>query len=1255
MAFWLALGLWVGGFVLTELLRPKPDLQDARAAGIDELGIPTATEGLHVPIFGGMVLFTGANVVWAGDFRADPIREEIRTGLFSDETVTIGYQYFVGLQMAFARGDMGATVAEGGIKRVWMGDTIIYDGGETLGPIDIDDPEFLGGEEGQGGISFQIRLYPGSATQAADSYLAGQQVTAGLPVASAYRFTAYLAISGIDGGPAYVGNAPNLRPIKFEVYRFPNTLAVTGGAERIGDDMNPICFLHELLSNFDWGVILPGSEVLLTGTAADGALRAVGEQVATEGLGMSWIIRRPMRAEEIIDEIQQHVDGYFRADLVDGQYKIFLTRPAGDPANSGPGPLFDEDNSKLINYSSVTWEETQGSLRLRFPNRANEYSDTWAGAHDLGNERIRGKRDPATIKPPTVMTASVANKYVARTHRVLAYPLSKVELETDRAGADLDVGDCFRFTRASLGITAQPYRVIQVDDSDDNSSVRIAGSLDIFQPEQGTFADPGLTGFVPPSTTPVVALAERLWEVPYQLTPTVGQKHVATLAARNGGLQLGYEVWVDLAGGSSFEFSNRVQTWTPIADLQGALASHTEDASPYVDTITVDVLVDVTPQQLVDAASATVDSANPSNLLVINDEVMFWTAAVDNMDGSVDLTVQRGTVDTIPAAHADNDTVWFIGFGIGLLSPAPLAASLSGTIAVKLLPFTSTGTLTIATAATLNHTIEERALTPIPPGDPIINTERMADQSWTTIPGTLRMSWNTRNRRTQDLDVVQTDPDITQGSLVGATGIVRRVDTDAIVATGSFAQLGALNFAGFIPQTTPGVPDELDFYVTLDNREESEISQTWQTPNFEVFGFGLDFGGNFGGQAESGDPNLGIWIPQGDPPNIIDPVPADPNAARVFEVEFTGDAASGETITLTVSGVDNSAGEQIAFTVSLSGATFPTASDMAEETQRVFQLASPSGLGGRPFTVSRSGNTVVVSTVAGSIFVDVDTNQAPGTPATLPRVSTLQSAADGSGTPKGQTAYGDWWTTDVDPGTGQVIEVLAPTSGTEYTNSGFIVAEFQLRGITLGAQRAVDASPNRGLVSVTASVNTLLSSYSGEFADLADRLATSAWSDFIDNASVGTISGGQQQRTGITVQLADNYVLGEQFVETKSINFPSGYKLLFKENIAENLGIDLPQITEVDYFTDDTNQNGNVYTVEVDGVLHTETISGATQADIETAIAALQASINGQAGFSAVLNGADVIEITGAVLQEYEVSAFISDSGSTLRVVFRTL
>jgi len=952
MGIWLAFFYWLGSSILSALLI-KPKVENARPSGLDEFQAPTATEGRIVPIIVGKVRMSGINAIWYGDLRTKAIREKV--GGFAGiggSKVTIGYEYSLGVQMAICRGPID------GYDRIWLDDKIIYDGGETTSNFSIDDPEYFGGKTSGGGVKFTLEFYRGTFNQATSSYLASFQT----PL-TAYRRTAYMILTDGAGGPGYIGNSPQLRNIAIEPYWYPNGLAVTGGKHRIGEDANPICFLYELLSgNDDWGVTFPVNDILLTGDAAAGALRAVAEQCYDENLGFSMVLDHEFELREIIVEIERHVDGAFRLDLTDGLFKIVLARP---PA--GAVLLLDETNiEELEDYSRGTWTNTQNEVRISFADRAKDYDSTYARDHDLANLQITGKRSHATMNFPGIKDAGLANRVAAREMVSVAFPLAKVKLKCNRSVYAIQRGDPFDWTWDEYGIVELPMRVIKIAYGDDQRApITIDAVEDIYRIGIAGYVDPPASGFQPPTFSPVAALAARIWEPPTQLSSTTYQPIL--LVARNGGLHINYDVYTDVNGGvDNLVLTNEaVDQWTPTALLSGAMVADLDGPPHFTDTITIYALRDITVADLAEFANSGVYPEAPNNVILIDDELVYWTGYVDNLNSTYDLTIVRGAFGTVPANHSADARIWFPTLGAGVLADPFNAITLGSVFRVKVTPRTATGVLAVASASPvpLSANYTQLYVRPYAPGNPAVNGNLFVDEDWTRTPGTLRITFNSRNRQSQSFATKQDDTSLTTVGSTSYSVVVRRVDTGVAVVTrnnipGS-ATGAAFNTQGFIPQTSPGIPDELDFYLDIYARDATRESQHKQTVPFEVFGFGLDFGGDFGGQ-DTGGTNYGTVLKQGAAPYAPEPVPGV-NTLKSITFTFSGAPTASESVLayFTIAGGD------FGIYQASTTATGSTAEALAQDlTSDITTLLTT---GGRDTTIwpyvelLRNGSTVTLS------------------------------------------------------------------------------------------------------------------------------------------------------------------------------------------------------------------------------------------------------------------------------------------------------
>ncbi len=101
---WWNLALFAVSFVLTALFAPKPEIEDARPDDLDPNAFPQASENAPAALGLGCVRLRAPNTMWYGDFNPVPIKEKVKTGLFSSKTVIVAYNNFLSLDMGLIMG-----------------------------------------------------------------------------------------------------------------------------------------------------------------------------------------------------------------------------------------------------------------------------------------------------------------------------------------------------------------------------------------------------------------------------------------------------------------------------------------------------------------------------------------------------------------------------------------------------------------------------------------------------------------------------------------------------------------------------------------------------------------------------------------------------------------------------------------------------------------------------------------------------------------------------------------------------------------------------------------------------------------------------------------------------------------------------------------------------------------------------------------------------------------------------------------------
>ncbi len=735
----ISLILAAASVILSELLRPKPDFENARPKGIDDFKFPTAQEDRVIPLVFGTVMVSGPNVVWYGDFQQRKITETIKTGLWSKKKLTTGFRYYFGFQMALCRGPWE------GIRRIFIGESEVFNEPSfTASGIEtIDERALFGGDkQGNGGVQGELELFEGTETQTIDPYLDAQGTPTLVP---AYRGTSYVVWRGPSStGPTatfrngYIGNSTSISPWKFEVGRFPNGLGIPGGRERINTlDSNPMAVAYELLTNDEWGFGFSGSSVDTAG------FLVAADTLHAEGNGFSFLLDRPIEALAFLGEIERQMDASVFFNRTTGLWSVILTR-GGYDINTIPQvtAIVGSGNvEEVSDFTRGTWDETVNQVRVKFSDRNRDYENTFSMSPDLGNHRIQGGEVVTVqLNYPGVKDADLAAQISARELKGLSVPLAKANVVTDRTFFDIIPGEPVAFTDPVLGLVQFPMRVVGVDFGDlDRGRIKLTLIQDVFEKATQIVAAPFDPLWVPPTqdVTAFPVAQQVAFEAPNALV--IRDPDDPQLLDRiwgSGREQSGLEQFFSMHQRFNVDpFVNvgDIDGFMAIGTLGATLAARTEN--PFLNGISVgsNLLIDAGPsiiQELLDAFSETsaADSGrNLTNLILIDDEFMLPYAFLTPLVSTIRVKdYYRGVFDSIIAEHTAGTPVFVISVGGGLSdSPHPLPLpSGGGSVDVQLRPESRTDVITEGEANTIVITVDHRDRRPYPPTGQYQNGER---------------------------------------------------------------------------------------------------------------------------------------------------------------------------------------------------------------------------------------------------------------------------------------------------------------------------------------------------------------------------------------------------------------------------------------------------------------------------------------------------------------------------------------------------
>ncbi len=726
MAFWVLALVYIVGTVLYDVLRPKAKFDAPQPSSLGDFQLPTIGEGRPIPIVWGTCKLSGPMVTWYGDLEVQAIKKEVKTGLFSSEDVTVGYRYYLGAQLVLCGGKIDR------VLQIRFDDRAPPAGYPRVGDvteIHVNAPNFFGGEESEGGVTGSIYLYHGSTTQPVDTYL-WDHLGGDVP---AWRNVCYAVLRHV-----YVGTSPYIKPISFVVRRCPNSLGLVGGAENIDGDANPAAMIYDLLTSPAVGNGL-GLPVGLLDVAA---FRAVGQTLATEGLGLSMVQDSATTAKDLVLEILRHIDGVMYVEPTSGLLTIRLVRRDFDPAAI---PVLDADSCTVKSFARPSWGDLKNTVRVGYVSREDGFIGKTAQAQDLAGIEVQGGE--VSLQELTLRglsNATNAQQAAARALAALAYPLATITIEADRSAWALRSGAVFKLTWDPLGIAGMVCRAVRVGTGRlDSGRIEIEAMEDIFAVDWTGYSTPPPSGWEDPSGDVPALTDQAVLAAPYEAVKGYGNlapgvQLAITLAARGqAGISLGYRAHVaDGSGGWAPPVN--VPFFTPSGVLATAIDERTNE-------IVVTSCLDT--DQITSVSSP--DFALGVNVAWLSHDGLEEFIAFQNVvqvEGGITLqTVARGCLDTAPTAFPAGTRIWFISYGsqaVSVRGPVPPAETVSN--GIRLQPYNNQSEYDLAAcpASQAMATLPSRAERVYCPTDVRFNGESYPD----AITGELTVSWSHRNR-----------------------------------------------------------------------------------------------------------------------------------------------------------------------------------------------------------------------------------------------------------------------------------------------------------------------------------------------------------------------------------------------------------------------------------------------------------------------------------------------------------------------------
>ncbi len=726
----------------------------------------------------------------------------------SSKKVTVGYWYGLGFHSVYCHGPVDA------VTEIIVGERTAYTGSVAVNAdLTLANRNLFGGESKEGGIDGRARIRMGGSAQVADPYL-----TSKLGSVPAFRGVLSLIWDGLVSA-----NNPYVKPWSIRARRIPSAWNPTKATIAV-NDANPAHIIRECLTNTAWGMGYPVTEM------DDAAFTAAADALFTEGFGLSFLWKTSTSIEEFILSVCQHIDGMVYVHPTTGLFRLKLARA---DYTASTLPIYSPANVLQIeDFSRIGWGEIANEVTVIYRDSATD-KDSAMTVQDIAAIELQGSVISTTLQYPGISTAALANRVATRELKQLSSALAKVTIIANRSANALSVGDPFKLTWPAYGITEMIMRAARISYGERNAGViRIEAVQDVFGLPAAIYADPPPTGWTDPVSLPAAAPFRQLAEASYWVVAREIAGDSDTLLSE----VLPDEGFVQLLmarpSGDAFAYTilARASTSVPWTDNgEGAFAPTAQLGAAVVQGV-ANFTVAITAGLGLDEVSI-----EPETLALIDSE-LFRVVALDIIANTV--TLACGMVDTVPAAHASGNRIWFFE-AAPTLTPAYLFGD---TVRVKALTRTGLGVMTEASAPENTTGIVRRFIRPYPPGNLKFNAVAYP----VVTAGPLVITWATRNRKTQTaLLVTQADGSIT--AEVGQTTTIRIKDKLGTLVRTYSALTAVTQTWDLATAVTDAGTNGDTVTIEMESARDGYTSLYPHSITFARAGYGMRYGEYYGG------------------------------------------------------------------------------------------------------------------------------------------------------------------------------------------------------------------------------------------------------------------------------------------------------------------------------------------------------------------------------------------------------------------------
>lgn len=457
-----------------------------------DLSRPTIATGQVMPYLLGRQINKAPLLLWYGNIQLTyevTTSQQTTTDEDGNETVETVYtytpkSYLADFQLGLA---LGPNVALRSIyykgQKVWAGTATgrtEFDIGENISPLR------------------ECIFNGGAFDQARDPYLESVANEDGDTTTPGYVGIAYIILKGVP--------MDELGAMAFEVERYPDVLGLGSSTNKIGDDLNVISAIADIITN-DWGGC--GQPLALIDEANFEAAAAL---MKAQGNGCSMINASPVAGSDLIEPLLMQCRGFLFINPETNQYQINLFSL---PLNKKSAlRLYDSDFISAGEFNKTSWLSVPDSISLEYTDRSLTYASVPVLGRNLASDC--GNKSTNSIAMPTVMTKQLATNMLSREMSIQACPSQTVQLSFNRKAADLLPGEVVVLTLSKYKYYSVPMLVERRRTHPvENNQVTLTGTIFPYAGNRLLFTPPGDSFFRPPDGSPLPPANVTLIELPY--------------------------------------------------------------------------------------------------------------------------------------------------------------------------------------------------------------------------------------------------------------------------------------------------------------------------------------------------------------------------------------------------------------------------------------------------------------------------------------------------------------------------------------------------------------------------------------------------------------------------------------------------------------------------------------------------------------------------------------------------------------------